>query len=55
MTMATNALNSHEPEIIGPYSEWPRRPRNIWKKLTAFAGTLIVAGVYLHCGVPLVL
>lgn len=46
------------PEIIGPYSEWPRRekprartPRR--RRAIAYASGLAALGIFAHCAVPL--
>ena len=53
MNTLIHAKRYPEPEVMGPYSEWPRQPKKVWKKPSMFAGTIIVAGIYLHCGLPL--
>lgn len=43
-----------EPEIVGPYSPWPRRKRKLpsVRQLTA-GGTVAAAAVFAHCVLPL--
>jgi hypothetical protein len=43
-----------EPEIVGPYSPWPRGKRKLpsVRQLTA-GGTVAAAAVFAHCVLPL--
>lgn len=41
-------------EIIGPYSEWPRRRRrNGGRRVAVGVASVAAAGVFVHCTVPL--
>lgn len=41
------------PEIIGPYSDWPRRRRRKGGRRVAVSAGVVAAGVFVHCAVPL--
>lgn len=42
------------PEVIGPYSEWPRKPVRKWKGTALVASVIVAAGVFAHCVVPMI-
>ncbi len=56
MTFAETADRyAPKPEIIGPYSDWPRHLRRSRRSgiHRAVAVSVVLAGVLFHCGVPL--
>ena len=43
------------PEVIGPYSPWPRRPqKRPVRKYLATGSTAVVAAAFVHCVMPLI-
>jgi hypothetical protein len=40
-------------DVIGPYSRWPRRRKTMHRRTTAVAA-VVAAGIFAHCGGPLV-
>lgn len=41
------------PNVVGPYSPWPRKPRRIGPK-TATIGAIGSLAVFVHCVVPMI-
>ena len=41
-------------DVIGPYSDWPRRKPHRFKRPAAYAASIGLLGVILHCVVPLI-
>ena len=57
MTTATQNLtfNTPIPNVIGPYSEWPRKtPTSRIKRPEILAASAAMAGVFFHCVVPMI-
>ncbi|MEM8631432.1 MAG: hypothetical protein AAGF74_09360 [Pseudomonadota bacterium] len=42
------------PEFVGPYSDWPRRPRRKWKFPATIAASAVTMTVFVHCVVPMI-
>ncbi|MGI9395560.1 MAG: hypothetical protein ACR2OY_13000 [Boseongicola sp.] len=40
--------------VIGPFSEWPRRGTNRATRAAVYAGSVSLIGVFLHCAAPLI-
>jgi hypothetical protein len=57
--MSSNSLNLPpmrlpKPEIVGPYSPWPRQKRKLPSVRQLTAGTTVAAAaVFAHCLLPL--
>ena len=57
MTTVTQDLNFRTPipNVIGPYSEWPRKtPTSSIKRPAILAASAALAGVFIHCVVPMI-
>ena len=58
MTTATQNLTFKTPipNVIGPYSEWPRKtpPTSRIKRPVILATSAAMAGVFIHCVVPMI-
>ncbi len=48
--MTTTTTN---PEIIGPYSPWPRQEQKSYRRPALFAATAAAAGIFAHCILPM--
>ena len=57
MTTATQNLTFKTPipNVIGPYSEWPRKtPTSRIKRPAILTASAAMAGVFVHCVVPMI-
>ncbi len=41
-------------DIIGPYSDWPKRKFRHFKRPVVYSGGIGLLGVFFHCVVPLI-
>ncbi|QMU58173.1 MAG: hypothetical protein GKR98_08185 [Boseongicola sp.] len=46
--------NSSPVNVVGPYSEWPRKNKFSFRKKIALAGSASLAGIFVHCVVPMI-
>lgn len=46
---------THAPDVIGPYSAWPRQPQRRWKKPALAVSAILTAAVFAHCILPMML
>ena len=53
MTFNSNTSRTGATDVIGPFSAWPRRRRFPRKAQIATAATVVAAGVFVHCVVPM--
>jgi len=52
--MTTANITLPKADVIGPYSEWPRKRRTSRARLIASVGGVAGAAVFVHCVVPLI-
>ncbi|MCV2868456.1 hypothetical protein OEW28_07420 [Defluviimonas sp. WL0002] len=54
-TFTSPQMHAPKPDIIGPYSHWPRRTSKRAARTYALAGSAATAAaVFAHCVVPLI-
>lgn len=46
-------LKRPAPEIVGPYSPWPRNIKPRRRRAYVYAAGVAAVAIFAHCGVPL--
>jgi len=43
-----------QQDVVGPYSQWPRRNRMQSKKIIGISAAALATGTFVHCALPFI-